>query len=396
MRITPKNELEHRFRKLQQLMAGEDLDAVIMLQNADLYYFTGTIQSGALYVPRTGEPVYMVRKDFGRARMESGLKSIVPFSSMKDIPYILGRLDYPFPARVGMELDVLPVNFFERYRKAFPAAAFSDATPLIRKVRMVKSHYEIHAMQDAAHQVDKIYRRVREVLKEGMTDIDLAAELEYVARKEGHQGFVRMRVFNGEMVYAHVFSGADSAVPAYTDTPLGGMGPNPSFGQGASWKRIERFEPVIVDFAGCCDGYLVDQTRIFALGGLSDRLRKGYDDMVRVQERMMDLAAPGVPWGTLYDECLALALEMGYADSFMGNRGAQVSFIGHGLGLEIDEYPFIARGFNDMVFEPGMVFAFEPKVVFPGEGAVGIENTFYLTEGGLKRLTFSDETLVIL
>jgi len=396
MRITPKNELEHRFRKLQQLMAGEDLDAVIMLQNADLYYFTGTIQSGALYVPRTGEPVYMVRKDFGRARMESGLKSIVPFSSMKDIPYILGRLDYPFPARVGMELDVLPVNFFERYRKAFPAAAFSDATPLIRKVRMVKSHYEIHAMQDAAHQVDKIYRRVREVLKEGMTDIDLAAELEYVARKEGHQGFVRMRVFNGEMVYAHVFSGADSAVPAYTDTPLGGMGPNPSFGQGASWKRIERFEPVIVDFAGCCDGYLVDQTRIFALGGLSDRLRKGYDDMVRVQERMMDLAAPGVPWGTLYDECLALALEMGYADSFMGNRGAQVSFIGHGLGVEIDEYPFIARGFADMALENGMAFAFEPKVVFPGEGAVGVENTFYLSDDGLKKLTCSPEELVIL
>lgn len=396
MRITPKNELEYRFRKLQQHMADERLDAVIILQNTDLFYFTGTIQSGNLYVPAQGEPIYMVRKDISRARMESGLKELVPFSSMKDIPAILAEYGYAVPARIGLELDVLPVNFFERYRKVFPGGEFVDATPLIRKVRAIKTHYEIHVLQDAAQQVDKVYRRAKEVIREGMSDIELAAELECVARKQGHQGLVRMRAFNGEMVYAHVFSGADTAVPAYLDTPLGGMGPHPCFGQGASWKRIARNEPVIVDFAGSFDGYLVDQTRIFAISGLSDRLRKGYDDMLAVQARMEELVAPGVAWGKVYDDCLSLAAEMGYADSFMGARGAQVSFIGHGLGLEIDECPFIARGFNDPTFEVGMVFAFEPKVVFPGEGAVGIENTFYLTESGLKRLTFSDEELIIL
>lgn len=396
MRITPKNELEHRYRRLQQQMAMEELDAVIVVQNADLFYFTGSIQSGALYVPAAGEPLYMVRKDFSRARMESGLREVVPFLSMKDIPGILFDYGYASPRRIGMELDVVPVNLFDRYRKVFPSGQFSDATPLIRKVRMIKTHYELHAYQDAALQVDKIYRRVREVIREGMSDIELAAELECTARKEGHQGLIRMRAFNGEMMYAHVFSGADSAVPTYVDTPLGGMGPNPCFSQGASWKLIERNEPVIVDFAGSYDGYLVDQTRIFAIGGISDRLRKGYDDMLKVQERMTGIVAAGVPWGRVYDDCLELAAEMGYADSFMGAKGAQVSFIGHGLGLEIDEYPFIARGFHEMAFEPGMVFAFEPKVVFPGEGAVGIENTFYLTEGGLKRLTFSDEELVII
>ena len=396
MRITPATELEYRIHKLQQYMAEERLDAVIILQNADLFYFTGTIQSGNLYVPAQGEPIYMVRKDISRARMESGLKELVPFSSMKDIPAILAEYGYAVPARIGLELDVLPVNFFERYRKVFPGGEFVDATPLIRKVRAIKTHYEIHVLQDAAQQVDKVYRRAKEVIREGMSDIELAAELECVARKQGHQGLVRMRAFNGEMVYAHVFSGADTAVPAYLDTPLGGMGPHPCFGQGASWKRIARNEPVIVDFAGSFDGYLVDQTRIFAISGLSDRLRKGYDDMLAVQARMEELVAPGVAWGKVYDDCLSLAAEMGYADSFMGARGAQVSFIGHGLGLEIDECPFIARGFNDPTFEVGMVFAFEPKVVFPGEGAVGIENTFYLTESGLKRLTFSDEELIIL
>jgi Xaa-Pro dipeptidase len=396
MRITPTSELEYRCRKLQQYMSEEGLDAVIIVQNADLFYFTGTIQSGNLYVPLAGAPLYMVRKDYLRARMESGLKEIVPFSTMKDIPSILAEYGYPQPKRIGMELDVLPVNFLERYRKVFPQGEFSDATPIIRKVRMIKTQYEIQIMQDAACQVDKICLRAREVIREGMTDMELAAELEFTARNEGHQGLLRMRAFNAELFYAHVFSGADSAVPAYMDTPLGGVGPSPAFGQGASYKKIRRNEPIIVDFAGCLDGYMVDQTRVFAIGGISDRLKKGYEDMLLVQERMMSLADNRPTWGEVYEECLALALEQGYADSFMGNKGAQVSFIGHGIGIEIDEYPFLARGFKDMALEPGMVFAFEPKVVFPGEGAVGIENTFYLTDQGLKMLTFSDQELGIL
>lgn len=397
MRITPKEELEHRIARLKQLMAAEGLDAVIVVQNADLFYFTGTIQSGSLYVPAEGEPLYLVRKEFSRARMESGLREVVPFSSMKEIPRILADRGYPLPGRIGMEFDVLPVSFFERYRAVFPAAAFSNATPLIRRVRMIKSKYEIHLLQDAAVQVDKVWRRAKEVLREGMTDLELAAELEFTARREGHQGLVRMRAFNSELFYAHVFSGADSAVPAYVDTPLGGLGLNPSFGQGAGLKRIGRNEPVIVDFAGCVDGYLVDQTRVFALGPLPERLKSAYDDMLRVQERMTELVAPGVPWSEVYERCRSLAEELGYADSFMGNRGAQVSFIGHGIGIEIDEYPFIARGFQDMTFEPGMVFAFEPKVVLPGEGGIGIENTFYLSHTeGLRQLTFSDQDPVIL
>lgn len=397
MRITPREELEYRIKKLQSYMAEADIDAVIVAQNADLFYFTGTIQSGALYVPATGEPIYMVRKDLMRARMECGLREVVPFASMKDIPGILSNYGYGLPARIGMELDVMPVNFFARYRAVFPAADYVDASPLIRRVRMVKSKYEIHLLQDSATQVDKVYRRAREVIREGMTDLELAAELEFVARKEGHQGLVRMRAFNAELFYAHVFSGADSAVPAYVDTPLGGLGLNPSFGQGAGLKRIERNEPIIVDFAGCVDGYLTDQTRVFSIGDISDRMKKAYDDMLKVQQRMTEVALPGTPWGHVYDVCRALAVELGYADSFMGAKGAQVSFIGHGIGIEIDEYPFIAKGFNEMVLEPGMVFAFEPKVVLPGEGAIGIENTFYISNyEGMKQLTFSDQELISL
>ena len=396
MRLTPKNELDARYRKLQQYMAAEGLDAVIILQNADLFYFTGTIQSGNLYVPVEGEPIYMVRRDLRRAEKESGLKQIVPFASMREMPGILSRFGYREPQRVGMEFDVVPVAFFEKYRKVYPNARFSDATNLIRRVRMIKSPYEIDIMRDAARQVDSVYRKAREIIREGMTDVELAAELEYVARLGGHLGLIRMRTFNGEMMFGHTFSGADGAVPAYTDTPLGGVGPNPSFGQGAGCKPIGRGEPIIVDFAGSIDGYLVDQTRLFAVGDLPAWLRTGYEDMLAVQEMMKQLVRPGAAWGDIYDSCLELAVELGYQDHFMGCKGSQVSFIGHGIGVEIDEYPFLARGFSEMVMEAGMVFAFEPKLVFPGVGSVGIENTFYLSENGLERLTFSSQDLVIL
>ena len=377
-------------------MAAAGLDAVLIVQNADLFYFTGTTQAGCLYVPAAGEPVYLVRRDFLRARMECGLALVVPCGSLSQLSGLVADHGLPSPKRIGMELDLLPVNLFERYRALYPDARFADASPSIRRVRMVKSHYEIHIMQDAANQADKVYRRAKEYIREGMSELELAAELERLSRLEGHQGYLRMRAFNGELSFNQVLAGADSAVPACIDTPLGGMGLTPAFGHGAGYNRIGRGEPIVVDFASCFDGYLVDQTRMFAIGGLSDRLMRGYDDMLRIEAHMMELAERRPSWGSIYDACLELACELGYADQFMGGGGSRVSFIGHGIGIEIDEYPFIACGFHADTLEPGMAFAFEPKLVFPGEGAVGIENTFYLAESGLKRLTFSDQELVVL
>lgn len=396
MRLTPATELEYRCHKLQKLMQTKELDAIIIVQNADLFYFTGTTQNGCLYIPSNGQPIYMVRKNFMRARMESGLKEVVPFITMLEIPSILSDFSYPQPQKIGMELDVVPVNFFEKYRMVYPNALFQDSTDIIRQVRMIKSHYELHLMQDAADQAERIFKRAEEVIHEGMTDLQLAAELEYVARKDGHQGLIRMRGFNSELFYAQIFSGTDTAVPSYSNTPLGGMGLNTSFGQGAGLNKIAHNEPIIVDFGASTDGYLIDQTRIFSIGEIDPILKKGYADMCAIQEYMTTIATPLVSWGTLYDKCLAMAIEMGYEDNFMGAKGSQVSFIGHGLGIEIDEYPFIARGFNNMLFEVGMVFAFEPKLVFPGLGAIGIENTYYFSHEGLKKLTRTSDALILL
>jgi len=232
------------------------------------------------------------------------------------------------------------------------------------------------------------------VVAVGKSDLEVAAELEYYARKEGHQGLIRFRAFNAEIFYGHVFSGADAAAPAHLDAPLGGLGVNPAVGQGASYKKIRAGEPIIIDFIAAFDGYLVDQTRTMVIGKLPEQLTKAYHDMLKIQEKLFEIARPGKSWEEIYLQCYDLAVTLGYRDHFMGSAGAQVSFIGHGIGLEVDEYPFIARGFSDQLLEENMTFAFEPKAVFPGLGAVGVENTWRVAEDGLKRLTYSDETLL--
>ena len=393
MEPTPHSELTSRIARFQNQLQQHALDAALIVQNADLYYFTGTIQSGALYVPASGAPLYCVRKDAARARRESTLERVVPFASWRDLPELLQAHGYAAPKHLGFEFDVLPVATFERLRKIFRGAECRDVSSALRRVRMLKSPYEVEQIRAAAQQADQTYQLACQVLREGLSDIEFAAELEHAARLQGHPGVIRMRAFNGEMLFAHVFSGPDSAAPAYLDTPLGGVGPHPSFGQGAGWQRIAAHQPVIVDTGSFANGYLIDQTRTLSVGELPSHLVRAYHDMVAVQQHMEQLVKPGVIWADVYEQCHALAVQLGYADQFMGGKGAQAAFIGHGLGIEIDELPIIAPAFKDDTFEATMTFAFEPKAVFPGQGAVGIENTYVVHPHGIEKLTFSNEEL---
>jgi len=393
MRITPTSELRNRCAALQDLLRQQEIDGALLLQNTDLFYFTGSIQQGVCYLPAEGEPVYFVRKDIRRARMESGLQQVLTLASFSALPTAMRKLGLPEAKRLGLELDVLPVLHYQRLAKQFPAVETVDISPAVRRVRAIKSEYEIAIMKDCALIADRTMQHAREVIAVGKTDLEVAAELESFARCQGHQGVIRFRAFNAELYFGQILSGADSAVPAFLDAPLGGLGVNPAVGQGASYKKIHSGESVIIDFVIAYDGYLVDQTRTLAMGELPDRLHDAYAAMLKIQELLYAIARPGVAWGEIYRQCQNLAVELGYGEHFMGSPGAQVSFIGHGIGLEVDEYPFIAKGFDTQVLEENMTFAFEPKVVVPGLGAVGVENTWRVVKDGVQRLTYADESL---
>ena len=381
----PAEEIRRRIARLQTELQDLQYDAALIVQNSDLYYFAGTIQQCHLYIPAHGNPLLLARKSLERARAESPITDILPLHSPKQIPGILKDRGVPIPRRLGMELDVLPVNLLGPYELIFGGPEVADISPAIRSQRAVKSEYEIGIISQAAQLSDQVAGHMKEILKEGMTELELAGLVEAHARKLGHQGIVRMRMFGGELFYGHLMCGASAAVPSYLASPTGGTAANPAVAQGASFAPITRNTPILLDYAFAFNGYISDHTRIFALGDLPDDLMAAHAAMLELQSRISLEAKPGMASGRLYDLGLELAASAGYGDHFMGAEAARIKFIGHGVGLELDEYPFLAKG-QEMPLAENMVIALEPKLIFPGKGVVGIENTHVVTPTGLKQL----------
>lgn len=390
--FTPAAELASRITGLQRQMQKDAIDGALIAQNSDLYYFSGTSQQAFLYVPAENEPILMVRKDVERARTESKLDTIVPFTSPRQIPDVLKACRLPAPGRVGFELDVMPVNQYQTLRDLFGAAEIVDISMPIRMIRAIKSPFEIDLVRQAAKLSDQVAAAVPDLLKEGMTELELAGQIEAVARKKGHQGIVRMRMWGAELFYGHVMAGSAAAMPSYLSSPTGGIGANPAIAQGSSMRPIRRHEPILVDFVFAWNGYLSDHTRIFSLGDLPDDLLKAQEAMLAIQAAIKKEARPGAVTGDLYESALEKAADAGYADHFMGVGDQRIRFIGHGVGLELDEFPFLAKG-QRMKLAKNMLVALEPKVILPGKGVVGIENTHVVTESGLDQLGHFQETV---
>ncbi|MBW1893204.1 MAG: aminopeptidase P family protein [Deltaproteobacteria bacterium] len=392
---TPLSEISARIRKLQDSLVQKKIEGVLILQQSDLFYFSGTSQQAHLYVPAEGDPVLMVRKDSDRAKKESPLKKILPFKSPRQIPEIIKENSLTVPLKLGMELDVLPANLYFNFQHVFDKTEIIDISHTIRLIRAVKSSYETDMIRKAAQMSDRVAAIVPEILSEGISEIELAGLIEAEARSLGHQGIIKMRLFGAELFYGHVMAGPSAAVTSYLSSPTGGPGVSPAIAQGPGFRKVKANEPVLVDFVCVYRGYLSDHTRIFAVNGLPDDLLSAQESMLDVQNLIKREARPGVSAGNLYDMAVERASELGYADYFMGVGESRIRFIGHGVGLELDEYPFLAKG-QDLQLQEGMVIALEPKVIFPGKGVVGIENTHLVTAGGLEQFgKFKEDISVV-
>jgi Xaa-Pro aminopeptidase len=392
---TPKTELASRIHQLQQYLQRESIDGALIVQKADLFYFTGTVQDAHLYVPADRPPILMVRKDVDRARKESALEWVEP---LKGLGHLAERINIHCqspPRRMGLEFDVLPVRNYLTFQRLFDDVQWVDISDAIRRIRAVKSPYEIERISIAAGLSDRLAAGMSESLQEGMTEIELAGHIEALARKLGHQGIVRMRLWGNEMFYGHLMAGESAAVGSYLASPTGGAGIGPAVAQGPGFRRIRRHEPVLLDYVFACQGYLSDHTRIFSLDDLSDEWIRAHEAMLKIQSAIKKAARPGVVVGDLYETAIEMAADLGYADYFMGADDHRVRFIGHGIGTELDEYPFLAGG-QQMTLQKGMVIALEPKLIFPGQGVVGVENTHVVEEDGLRQLgKYPDDITII-
>lgn len=381
-------------------MREAHLDGLIATHNADVFYLSGVVQQAQVYLPAVGEPVLMVRKHHGRARSLSNLPegSVVPLNSLRGLPGIIEATGRK-PRTIGFELDVLPVALFQAYERALSplGAKLQDASALLRRARSVKSTFELSQIRRAAAVADAGFKAAASNLRPGMREVELAAAVESAARIAGHAGTLRMRAYGQEMHMGHLLAGDSGGVASFMNSPNGGTGPGPWAPYGSGTRLIQSGEPILLDYVGEWGGYIADQTRMLSVGRLDPFWLDAYAAMRDVAAHVEQRVRPGMTSGEVYDMAVARATELGYGDNFMGppedvSPGQKVPFVGHAVGLELDEWPPLQRG-TDAVLEAGMVLAVEPKVIFEGKGAIGIEDTYLLTGEGLSPLTISSRDI---
>jgi Xaa-Pro dipeptidase len=384
--FTPKEEIETRLEGFRKRMTAEGISFAVILQNVDLFYFTGTLQKGLLIVPVDGPPLFFIERSLYRATEESPLE-IIPIKKDKDVGDILRAKGF-IKGACGMELDVIPVTLFERWKSILGNADITDISPLIRDLRLIKSEFEIAQIIKSGQIMSHVFEKAKEIIKEGMREIDIESAIIAEGRRAGHQGFLRMRGLNQEMMCGYVTQGYSATIHSHADVPIAGFGVTHAIAQGASVQRITKGAPVIIDYGGGYNGYITDETRVYAVGELKDIFLKGYQVAREIVEETMSFAREGIDATEIFAKAMERVRKAKLEEYFMGHGEGQVSFVGHGLGLEINELPVITPR-HKTILKEGMVFAFEPKFIIPNEGAVGIEVDFIVRKDGLQRVTDS-------
>jgi Xaa-Pro dipeptidase len=388
--VTPASETTRRLEALRQGLAARGLEGALVLQAVDVLWLSGTRQNAALWVPVTGHAALMVRKSLERARAESPLERVLPFPPSRELASSLG------PARrIGLTMDVVPVAVQQFWTRVLPGVEWVDVSDLGRDLRSVKSPWELARMRETGRLLSGVLGEAPAYLRPGMREVDVAAEIELRLRRAGNEGSPRTRGFNQEFFMGLAIAGRAASAPSFFDGPVTGRGLSPSSPVGPSTDLVGRDVPVMLDYTAILGGYTTDMTRMAVMGRLEPDLERALDVARSIQEELAGALVPGAVPSQLFARAQARAEAAGLGDRFMGPPGAQARFVGHGIGMELDEVPVLAPGF-DAPLRLGQTLAIEPKFVFPDRGAVGIENTWAVGPSGGERLTeLADDLMVV-
>ena len=391
----PPGELADRVTRFQSGLREAGIDAAVLVQSADLVYLAGTAQNAHLLVPAQGDPLLLVRRDLERARDESALERVEAFTSLRALPQALASIGVPPTARLGFELDVIPAVSYLRYGSLLGEAEIVDCMPALWGARSRKTAWEVERIRAACAQSGAAFERAPALLRPGRSETEVLDDLFACMRERGHEGGIRFRGINSEFLFGQVLAGESASVPGPTETPFHGPGLSTAQGRGVSRRRLQRGDAIAVDISGLSEGYTSDQTRTFFLGEPDPELLAALELCRAILAECVALLEPGTPASALYERGLELATEAGHAEHFMGATEQRVRFIGHCIGLELNEPPYLARGWHEPL-AVGNVVAIEPKLQFARRGAVGVENSYLITPTGPVQLTTgSDEPVIV-
>ena len=381
------SELSNRWKAIQKEMSQAGADGCLVVGNVNLFYVADRVYSGYFYLPLEGQPLFFVKRPIG---LEG--ENVFYVRKPEQITEILDKEGIAQPKALMLELDELPYNEVVRLQSIFQAPQTLNATTALRKVRSIKSEYEIELLRHSGKLHAACYAEVPHLYKKGMTDIDFSIEIERLFRQKGAIGHFRVFGQSMEIFMGSVIAGDNADTPSPYDFAMGGSGMHSSLPVGTNGMVMTSGTSVMVDMGGTFTGYISDMTRVFSIGKLSPLAHKAHQLALEIQNEVENLAKPGVAACELYNMALEKVTKNDLLQYFMG-YSQQAGFIGHGIGIQINESPVFAPRSKD-VLQDGHIFALEPKFVIPGVGAVGIENSYVVHQNGLEKLTVLNEEII--
>lgn len=381
-----KGEFERRVTRVRLAMEVDKPDAVLVGSTVNIFYLSGGVCRGYFYIPAEGAPVF-----FMIPPAEPSNHIEVSVRKPEQIPDVLVKLGYELPSRLALEFDDLYYSEIERLKKVFPEAEFVNGSRIMRQARMIKTDYEVQKMREDGMRHVAVYSRIGHVYREGMSDVEFQTAIEQLLRQEGCLGYLRVAGSKMEINMGSLLAGPNADTPSPYDFSMGGAGVDPSLPVGASGVIMKPGMSVMVDMNGGFNGYQTDMTRCWSVGDVPEIATTAHECSRAILRDLETFARPGVEAGELYRRAVRIADEWKLSDYFMGHRH-KVSFIGHGVGIELNEGPVIMDR-NKTLLEENMTIALEPKFVIPETGAVGCENTYVVRPDGLENLTPYNENL---
>jgi Xaa-Pro aminopeptidase len=377
-----KSEILTRIANLHAALTAQTPDewCAFIVDKVNQYYFTGTIQDGVFILKSNGDFAYCVRNSLERAKAESLLPAamIHPMTSYKNAAEIVG-----WAGGVALiETEAMPVAMLERLKKYFVIDTVRSLDRAILNIRAVKSLYELACMEESGR-IHKIFleEKVPALLREGVNEAELTGEMFAEMIRLGYHGVSRFSMFQTLCVIGQLGFGENSLYPTNFDGPGGMRGMCPAVPLiGDRSRTLRKGDLVFIDVAFGWGGYHTDRTQIYMFGAEpSAEVHRVHRECVAVQKALAAALKPGAIPCELYD------------NSGFVNRN--VRFLGHGVGLYIDEYPVITSGF-DSPLQENMTIALEPKRGFPGVGLLGAEDTYVVTKDGGRCLTGGEKDII--
>ncbi|MEA2446033.1 MAG: hypothetical protein QOJ12_3325 [Thermoleophilales bacterium] len=368
--------------------------AAIVSHPRDLFYLVGTAQPANLLVVPGAPPLLAARRFGELVREQASVAEIVDAAGLR--PFVRRLTDLGRGSGVlGLALDVVPAALATKTSATFPDHELGDYSPLLLAQRSIKDEHEIEQLRTAVGMFDAAHAAMLEHARPGIREHELSGEIARALRRAGHEGHVFYRRWDANLQPEGLLaSGPNLARISGHAITITGVGMSPALPFGASARKIERGDLIVIDMGLNHRGYHGDMARTYAVGEAPPRAAALMDALRAAFAAAMGAIRPGAPASAPYEAAVRACEQHGVAQWFQGfgeNRGA---YVGHGVGVELDELPLLAAG-QTTPLEAGMVLAIEPKVIAPEFGGLDIEDTVVVREGGPERLSTLPQDLFV-